>query len=56
MQLARFQAAGVNFLVLDEPTNHLDLPTIEQLEAALASYGGRSSSSRTTGVCWRVSG
>ncbi len=40
MQLARFQAVGVNFLVLDEPTNHLDLPAIEQLEAALASYEG----------------
>ena len=30
----------MNLLVLDEPTNHLDLPTIEQLEAALASYPG----------------
>ena len=35
-----FQALGVNFLVLDEPTNHLDLPAIEQLEAALAGFGG----------------
>jgi ATPase subunit of ABC transporter with duplicated ATPase domains len=40
VQLACFQTVGVNFLVLDEPTNHLDLPAIEQLEAALASYGG----------------
>ena len=35
-----FQARGVNFLVLDEPTNHLDLPAIEQLESALAGFGG----------------
>ena len=39
-ELAMFQALGVNFLVLDEPTNHLDLPAIEQLEAALAGFGG----------------
>jgi ATPase subunit of ABC transporter with duplicated ATPase domains len=39
-ELAAFQALGVNLLVLDEPTNHLDLPAIEQLEAALASFGG----------------
>ncbi|MEM9464287.1 MAG: ABC-F family ATP-binding cassette domain-containing protein [Actinomycetota bacterium] len=39
-QLAAFQAAGVNLLILDEPTNHLDLPAIEQLESALAQYGG----------------
>ncbi|MGH9079003.1 MAG: ABC-F family ATP-binding cassette domain-containing protein [Acidimicrobiales bacterium] len=39
-ELAVFQARGVNFLVLDEPTNHLDLPAIEQLEAALADFGG----------------
>ena len=38
--LALLQARGVNLLVLDEPTNHLDLPAIEQLEQALASYGG----------------
>jgi ATPase subunit of ABC transporter with duplicated ATPase domains len=38
--LALFQAAGVNCLVLDEPTNHLDLEAIEQLEAALAGFGG----------------
>ena len=39
-ELAVFQALGVNFLVLDEPTNHLDLPAIEQLEEALAAFGG----------------
>ena len=33
-------AQGTNCLVLDEPTNHLDLPAIEQLETALAAYGG----------------
>lgn len=38
--LALLQGRGVNLLVLDEPTNHLDLPTIEQLESALASYPG----------------
>ncbi|NAZ86682.1 ABC-F family ATP-binding cassette domain-containing protein [Kineococcus indalonis] len=38
--LALLQARGVNLLVLDEPTNHLDLPAIEQLEQALADYGG----------------
>jgi ATPase subunit of ABC transporter with duplicated ATPase domains len=39
-ELAVFQALGVNFLVLDEPTNHLDLPAIEELESALAGFGG----------------
>jgi ATPase subunit of ABC transporter with duplicated ATPase domains len=39
-ELAVFQARGVNFLVLDEPTNHLDLTAIEQLEQALAGFGG----------------
>jgi ATPase subunit of ABC transporter with duplicated ATPase domains len=38
--LALLAARGVNALVLDEPTNHLDLEAIEQLEAALADYGG----------------
>lgn len=40
VELAIFQALGVNFLVLDEPTNHLDLPAIEQLEQALMSFTG----------------
>jgi ATPase subunit of ABC transporter with duplicated ATPase domains len=26
--------------VLDEPTNHLDVAAIEQLEAAVAAFGG----------------
>ncbi len=39
-ELAIFQGRGVNFLVLDEPTNHLDLPAIQQLESALAGFGG----------------
>jgi ATPase subunit of ABC transporter with duplicated ATPase domains len=38
--LAEFAARGVNCLVLDEPSNHLDLPAIEQLEQALAGFGG----------------
>ena len=38
--LAELMAQGVNCLVLDEPTNHLDLEAIEQLESALAAYGG----------------
>ncbi len=40
VELAIFQALGVNFLVLDEPTNHLDLAAIEQLERALANFSG----------------
>ncbi len=39
-ELAGFQARQVNLVVLDEPTNHLDLPAVEQLEEALATYGG----------------
>ena len=44
-QKARFQlisllAARPNLLILDEPTNHLDLPSIEELEKALAGYEG----------------
>ena len=38
--LALLQARGVNLLVLDEPTNHLDLPALEQVERALATFGG----------------
>ena len=37
-----------HLIVLDEPTNHLDLPGAEALEAALADYEERSSSSPTT--------
>src|SRR4051794_38537025 len=35
--LARVLAPSPDILLLDEPTNHLDLPTIEWLEAELAS-------------------
>jgi ATPase subunit of ABC transporter with duplicated ATPase domains len=38
--LALLSARGVNCLVLDEPTNHLDIEAIEELERALAGYGG----------------
>jgi ATPase subunit of ABC transporter with duplicated ATPase domains len=38
--LAELQSRGVNLLVLDEPTNHLDVEAVEQLELALAGYGG----------------
>ena len=44
-QKARFQIISLlandpQLLVLDEPTNHLDLPSIEELETALAKYSG----------------
>lgn len=44
-QKARFQIIAIlandpQLLVLDEPTNHLDLPSIEELETALAKYSG----------------
>ena len=44
-QKARFQliamlAGDPQLLVLDEPTNHLDLPSIEELELALARFTG----------------
>ncbi len=44
-QKARFQlitmlANSPQLLILDEPTNHLDLPSIEELELALAKYSG----------------
>lgn len=44
-QKARFQlitmlAGEPQLLILDEPTNHLDLPSIEELENALARYNG----------------
>ncbi|MEW1951827.1 ABC-F family ATP-binding cassette domain-containing protein [Terrabacter sp. NPDC080008] len=38
--MALFQGREVNVLVLDEPTNHLDIDAIEQLEAAVAAFGG----------------
>lgn len=44
-QKARFQLMSMlanepQLLILDEPTNHLDLPSIEELETALAKYSG----------------
>src|SRR5690606_23233221 len=44
-QKARFQLIAMlandpQLLILDEPTNHLDLPSIEELETALARYAG----------------
>jgi ATPase subunit of ABC transporter with duplicated ATPase domains len=44
-QKARFQLIAMlsndpQLLILDEPTNHLDLPSIEELETALAGYAG----------------
>lgn len=44
-QKARFQMIAMlrnnpNLLILDEPTNHLDLPSIEELETALAKFDG----------------
>jgi ATPase subunit of ABC transporter with duplicated ATPase domains len=38
--LAELQFRRVNLLLLDEPTNHLDLEAVEQLERALATWGG----------------
>ncbi|GAA2114978.1 ABC-F family ATP-binding cassette domain-containing protein [Nocardioides bigeumensis] len=38
--LAVFQGRAVNTLVLDEPTNHLDVAAIQQLEQAVAGFGG----------------
>ena len=44
-QKARFQLIKMfigepDLLILDEPTNHLDLPSIEELENALAQFNG----------------
>lgn len=44
-QKARFQLIAMlandpQLLILDEPTNHLDLPSIEEIETALAKYSG----------------
>lgn len=40
LQLIKLFANTPNLVILDEPTNHLDLPSIEELEAALAQYKG----------------
>ena len=40
LQVIAMLANDPQLLVLDEPTNHLDLPSIEELETALARYSG----------------
>ena len=40
LQIIAMLANNPQLLVLDEPTNHLDLPSIEELENALARYSG----------------
>lgn len=40
LQIIKMLANNPNLLILDEPTNHLDLPSIEELENALAHYHG----------------
>ena len=48
-QLIRMLVDNPIVLILDEPTNHLDLPSIEELEDALAQiHTAPSSTSRTT--------
>jgi ATP-binding cassette, subfamily F, member 3 len=40
IQMIAMLANEPQLLILDEPTNHLDLPSIEELESALAKYAG----------------
>ncbi|MFF3848759.1 TlrC/CarA/OleB/SrmB family ABC-F type ribosomal protection protein [Streptomyces sp. NPDC002328] len=40
IELARLVRGPVDLLLLDEPTNHLSPALVEELEAALAGYGG----------------
>jgi ATP-binding cassette subfamily F protein 3 len=40
LQIIAMLANDPQLLILDEPTNHLDLPSIEELETALAKYSG----------------
>lgn len=40
LTLAGLVARDPDLLILDEPTNHLDLPSREQVEVALKSFGG----------------